>query len=268
MEKSVEIKEGSYWISNQTGAVFRVLLPPSPLALGKILWHHHEVRDASEDYILNCCTLMQDPEVGSIWERELDGHRVEVVEVIDFDLTYVSDLPNSRSTLSLRKFFNTHKFRRAPETRLEVGEIPKRGQIWESKTGPRSVVIIFSDSEYVEFSETGDPLKVKISLALGEFKARFRLVASLKVHNPPSETIVPCEVTPELGNTVSHKIDLLPCPFCGSEADITANEYGAPRAGCTNEDCGARLPDWLTVEKDHSFFEKLELVAEYWNKRV
>lgn len=49
-------------------------------------------------------------------------------------------------------------------------------------------------------------------------------------------------------------LDLKPCPFCGSDAEILANEMGAPYVTCDNEDCGARFPDWLTIEKGHSFF--------------
>ena len=70
-----------------------------------------------------------------------------------------------------------------------------------------------------------------------------------------------------MNNLKVYTIGLKPCPFCGFEADILANDEGAPFVTCTNEDCGARLPDWLTVEKDHSFFDKLTLVAQYWNDR-
>lgn len=62
-------------------------------------------------------------------------------------------------------------------------------------------------------------------------------------------------------------IELKPCPFCGFEAAIVGIETGGFKAECQERDCGASLHGWSTLEKDEDCFEKIELIAKYWNAR-
>lgn len=63
-------------------------------------------------------------------------------------------------------------------------------------------------------------------------------------------------------------IELKPCPFCGFEAAIVGTETGGFKAECQERDCGASLHNWMPLEKDADCFEKIEMIAEYWNKRI
>jgi hypothetical protein len=65
------------------------------------------------------------------------------------------------------------------------------------------------------------------------------------------------------------KLELKPCPFCGSEAKLLYTGEGLKfRAACFNEDCGCELPTWGIFEKDEDVLESIELAIEYWNKRA
>lgn len=63
------------------------------------------------------------------------------------------------------------------------------------------------------------------------------------------------------------ELALKPCPFCGSDASITDETWGAkanPRversfiAGCDNNDCGALLRAYTTLDR----------AFERWNQRA
>lgn len=75
---------------------------------------------------------------------------------------------------------------------------------------------------------------------------------------------------------MSEPIELLPCPFCGSEARFWEGDFGVSElaAACTNDDCGV----WTTKEIPDSVYgnEYLEIeqdllarkfIAQHWNTR-
>ena len=51
--------------------------------------------------------------------------------------------------------------------------------------------------------------------------------------------------------------ELLPCPFCGSSANVYDIEYKLYSVGCNNDNCGASI-EYLSSKK---------AAAELWNKR-
>lgn len=57
------------------------------------------------------------------------------------------------------------------------------------------------------------------------------------------------------------ELKLLPCPFCGGEAELMIfnSEYETVTVGCTNEDCD------ITMGK--AFFTDEEAI-EHWNRRT
>jgi hypothetical protein len=63
-------------------------------------------------------------------------------------------------------------------------------------------------------------------------------------------TLLPCDIV------------LLPCPFCGEEANIWNAGYGY-KVSCTNEDCCVTLPhSW-----DRSFTSQ-DGAVQAWNRRI
>jgi len=63
-------------------------------------------------------------------------------------------------------------------------------------------------------------------------------------------------------------IEIKPCPFCGFDADLVwANDTGAIKAQCMNEDCNCSLPAWVSHQEGESIFERIQLAVKYWNGR-
>jgi len=58
-------------------------------------------------------------------------------------------------------------------------------------------------------------------------------------------------------NELSNDVDLLDCPFCGSDAELFY-EFDIPRCGCSDEDCPACFGDDgidIHIWNQRSYFE-------------
>jgi len=59
--------------------------------------------------------------------------------------------------------------------------------------------------------------------------------------------------------------ELLPCPFCESQAKWNAGGFGEMQPSCTNKNCGAQFNGSIWVAEEHPIH--MQELADKWNTR-